>query len=193
MIWIDDVLVEDDVVEARFVCNLQACKGGCCVDGDAGAPLEAQEAEQIRQAYATVKNYLPEDHRACIEQKGHVVHDPEFGMVTPLLPNGMCAYAIVENGIVKCAFEKAFHDGKTSFHKPVSCHLYPLRVRKIAHHTAVLYEPRENLCRPACELGKKLGVPVFRFVKQALIRKFGEEFYQALEQIAEKYFQRNRH
>ncbi|MCL6524458.1 MAG: DUF3109 family protein [Thermoflavifilum sp.] len=189
MIWIDDVLVEDAVVEARFVCDLSACHGGCCVDGDAGAPVEQQEIAQIEQAYDVAKAYLPPDHRACIEQKGYVVQDPEFGTVTPLLPNGMCAYAIVEDGIVKCTLEKAFLTGKSSFRKPLSCHLYPLRVRQIAGRTALLYEPREVLCKPAQILGKKLGIPVFRFVKQALIRKFGEDFYQALEHIADKYFQ----
>ncbi|MBX5438358.1 MAG: DUF3109 family protein [Thermoflavifilum sp.] len=193
MIWIDHVLVEDDVVEARFVCNLQACKGGCCVDGDAGAPVEEHEVDQIKQAFAEVKHYLPEANQACIVQKGFVVHDPEFGKVTPLLPDGMCAYAVVEHGIVKCAFEKAFLEGKTRFRKPLSCHLYPLRVRQLAHQTVILFEPREELCQPAQELGEKLGVPVFRFVKQALIRKFGEAFYQALEQVAQKYFRDKQH
>ena len=185
MIAIDNILISDQVVEEQFVCDLNKCKGGCCVDGDAGAPLEKKELKELSAVYEAVLPYLSDEAKAIIETEGKYVFDSEFGWVTPTIGNGMCAYGIVDkNGIVKCAIEKAYNEGKISWKKPISCHLFPVRIKKIRKGDLVNYEPRERLCDPACALGKKLKVPVYQFLKEALIRKYGQEFYDALEATA---------
>lgn len=189
MIAIDNVLMSDEIVEKQFVCDLTKCKGGCCEDGEAGAPLEDDELNVISQVYEQVKPYLSEASIAEIERKGRYVHNKEFGWVTPTLDNDseICAYGIREGGIIKCAFEKAYYDGKINWKKPVSCHLFPIIVRKgKGGHDRVNYEPRQTLCKAGCALGKRLKVPVYEFLKEALIRKYGEEFYEGLAAIAER-------
>lgn len=186
MIAIGDVLVADDVVSAQFVCDLNACKGGCCVDGDCGAPLTEEETLIIEKVFSQVKPYLAPEYIAEVERQGTHVWDDEFGYVTPTVDGGICTYAYTsELGVVKCGIEKAWLDGKIPFQKPISCHLYPIRVTEKEGYVAVNYEPRKKLCRPACKLGKKLQVPVYKFLKQPIIRKWGEEFYEALEAVAE--------
>ncbi len=185
MIAIDNILISDQVVEEQFVCDLNKCKGGCCVDGDAGAPLEKKELKELNAVYEKVLPYLSDEAKAIIETEGKYVFDSEFGWVTPTIGNGMCAYGIVDNnGIVKCAIEKAYNEGKISWKKPISCHLFPVRIKKTRKGDLVNYEPRRGLCDPACALGKKLKVPVYQFLKEALIRKYGQEFYDALEATA---------
>jgi Protein of unknown function (DUF3109) len=190
MIVIDQVIVSDRVVEEQFVCDLNHCKGGCCVDGDAGAPLSNEELIFLNESFDRIKPYLSAEGLAVIEESGHYVYDREFGWVTPTIQHKMCAYGYVdEQGIVKCSIERAFNEGKTTWKKPLSCHLFPIRT-KMSHdgeHEQVNYEPRQDLCKAACSLGKKLKVPVYVFLKDALIRKFGEDFYQALDQIAKEY------
>ncbi len=185
MIAIGDVLVADDVVSARFVCDLNACKGGCCVDGDCGAPLTEEETVIIRDILPVVREYLPEDYIAKVEQDGTHTTDGEFGYVTPTMPDGTCTYAFRDElGIVKCGIEQAWRDGKIDFQKPISCHLFPIRVIEQPGYTAVNYEPRKKLCRPACKLGSKLQVPVYQFLKAPIIRKWGQEFFEALDATA---------
>ena len=185
MIAIDDILISNQVVEEQFVCDLQKCKGGCCVDGDAGAPLENAELKEINAAYEQVLPYLSEEATAIIETEGKYVYDREFGWVTPTISNGMCAYGMVdEKGIVKCAIEQAFNDGKISWKKPISCHLFPVRIKKTKRGDLVNYEPRQDLCAAACSLGKKLKIPVYQFLKEPLIRKYGNDFYEALSASA---------
>jgi hypothetical protein len=185
MIAIDDILISDQVVQEQFVCDLNKCKGGCCVDGDAGAPLEKKELEQLNAVYEKVLPYLSEEAIMIIETEGKYVFDAEFGWVTPTISNGMCAYGITDKkGIVKCAIEKAYNEGKISWKKPISCHLFPVRIKKTRKGDLVNYEPREGLCDPACALGKKLKVPVYQFLKEALVRKYGPHFYDALEATA---------
>lgn len=188
MIVIDDVLISDEVVEEHFVCDLEACKGGCCVDGDAGAPLEEEEALVLEEIYEVVKPYLPEAHVEEIEKQGTSVRTKAYGLVTPTIGQGICVYGIVDKGIVKCGIEKAWQAGKTDFKKPVSCHLYPIRIQEQGNFEGVNYEPRDQLCSPACELGKKLKVPVYQFLKEAITRKYGEEFYEVLDQVAREKF-----
>lgn len=189
MIAIDNVLVSDDVVEAKFVCDLNKCKGGCCEDGDAGAPLQKDEKKILDQIFEEVKPYLTKEGLAEIERQGKYVYDVEFGWVTPTVNSGICAYGIRdENGIIKCAIERAYYDGKVQWKKPISCHLFPIRLVETKHSTYVNYEPREGLCNPACALGKKLKMPVYEFLKESLIRKFGEEFYNVLAQIAVEHY-----
>ena len=191
MIVIDSILVSDDVIEKQFVCDLNKCKGGCCEEGDAGAPLDDEELDIILSLYEKVKPYLTPAAVAEIERKGKYVYHKEFGWVTPTLggDNEICVYGIRdEKGIIKCAFEQAFYDGVTKWKKPISCHLFPVIAQKGKHgdYDRVNYEPREQLCNPACGLGKKLQVPVYEFLKEPLIRKYGEEFYTILDKIAKK-------
>lgn len=189
MIAIDNVLVSDDVVEARFVCDLHRCKGGCCEDGDAGAPLANEEKKILDEIYEVVKPYLTAAGRRSIEEQGRYVYDSEFGWVTPTVDGTICAYGIRDSkGIIKCGIEQAYYDGKVTWKKPISCHLFPLRIVEARHATYVNYEPRESLCDPACALGKKLKMPVYQFLKEPIIRRFGEEFYQVLEQVAIDHF-----
>ena len=188
---IDKVLVSDDVVEKQFICDLAKCKGGCCEDGDAGAPLDKEELDVILELYEQVKPYLTEASVAEIEKKGKYVYHKEFGWVTPTLGNDseICVYGIRgRDGIIKCAFEQAYNDGKIKWKKPVSCHLFPIITKKSKHsgHELMNYEPREKLCNPACALGKKLQVPTYEFLKEAVVRKYGEEFYAALDAVGKK-------
>ncbi|MBX2920638.1 MAG: DUF3109 family protein [Chitinophagaceae bacterium] len=189
MIEIDNILVSDDVVKAQFVCDLIKCKGGCCEDGDAGAPLTREETDILNEIYETVKPYLTPEGIAEIEKKGRYFFDKEFGWVTPTINGKICAYGHYDNkGIIKCGIEQAYLDGKIQWKKPISCHLYPIKTKKTKTYELVNYEPRETLCKPACMLGKKLKVPVYVFLKEALTRKYGDEFYTLLEQIAEQYY-----
>lgn len=189
MIAIDDILVSDEVVEKHFVCDLSACKGGCCVDGDCGAPLTEEETKILAEIYPIVKPYIPENYVREIEAQGTHTWDDEYGYVTPTVNGGICAYGYVdEGGVVKCAIEKAWIEGKINFQKPISCHLYPIRITESEGFHAVNYEPRKKLCKPACKLGNQLKVPVYQFLKTPLIRKYGEEFYNALDAVAKQYF-----
>ena len=191
MIVIDNILVSDDEVEKQFVCDLSKCKGGCCEEGDAGAPLEDEELDIIISVYEDVKPYIPEASLIEIEKKGKYVYHKEFGWVTPTLGSDseICVYGKRdEKGVIKCAFEQAYYDGKISWKKPISCHLFPIIASKGKHgdYEKVNYEPRQKLCNPACGLGKKLKVPVYEFLKESLVRKYGQEFYDVLETIAKK-------
>ena len=188
MIAIDNILVSDDVVREQFVCDLLKCKGGCCEDGDAGAPLEKAELDEINAVYEIVKPYLTPAGIKEIERVGRYQYDREFGWVTPTIGGKMCAYGFRDNnGIIKCGIEQAYYDGKTRWKKPISCHLYPIKTGKTKAGEYVNYEPRDTMCRPGCVQGKKLKVPVYVFLKEAIIRKYGEDFYGVLEQVAEKY------
>ncbi|MCO6498137.1 MAG: DUF3109 family protein [Chitinophagaceae bacterium] len=189
MILIDDIIVSDEIIEEHFVCDLDKCKGGCCVDGDAGAPLESEERKYLEEVYKAVEPYLTEDGKNEIKKNGYSVYDDEFGWVTPTIRNGMCAYGTIDkNGTVKCGIEQAFYDGKINlangWKKPISCHLFPIRAKKTRAHQILNYEPRPGLCDPACKLGKSLKVPVYQFLKEPLIRKFGEEFFNSLSATA---------
>lgn len=192
MIAIDNIVLSDDVVQAQFVCDLERCKGGCCVDGDCGAPLTDEEIPILSDIYPKIRSYLPEAYIAEIEKQGTHVYDDEHGAVTPTVNGGICVYAFTDNaGIVKCGIEQAWKDGVVDFKKPISCHLYPLRINSANGFDMINYEPRKVMCRPACKLGKKLEVPVYRFLKEPLIRKYGNDFYEALEAVAEELERRN--
>ena len=182
------MLISDEVVKAQFVCDLMKCKGGCCEDGDAGAPLEKDELQIINDIYETIKPYLTQEGIRWIEKYGRYQYDKDFGWVTPTIEGKMCVYGYKDRyGIIKCGIEQAYRDGKISFKKPISCHLYPVIVNKgkKGQFDRVNYEPREVLCSPACAQGEKLKVPVYQFLREPIVRKFGEEFYQALEKVAE--------
>ncbi len=176
-------------MQAQFVCDLTKCKGGCCEDGDAGAPLEIEELKELIDNYEVVKPYLSEEGISEIERSGKYLYDKDFGWVTPTVKGGICAYGTRdENGIIKCGIEGAFYDGKLKWKKPLSCHLFPIRTSKSSRDEEVEYvnyEPRPSLCKAACKLGKQLKVPVYIFLKEAIIRKWGEAFYEALDASAE--------
>lgn len=188
MISIENVLVSDEVIKEQFVCDLAKCKGACCVDGDAGAPLQKDELDKINQVYNAVLPYLNEESKRELERQGRYVYDREFGWVTPTIDSKVCVYGIKDNdGIVKCGIEKAYLDGKIKWKKPISCHLFPVITKNSKHsdNVYVNYEPRDESCKAAWAFGKKLKVPVYAFLKEALVRKFGQEFYDALKSTAE--------
>jgi len=189
VIAIDNILISDEVVEKQFVCNLDKCKGGCCVDGDTGAPITQEEAGIIEDMYPELKPLLSPQAVALIEDEGTHTYDDEIGLVTPTLNGGICVYGYYdEKGIVKCAIEKLHNEGKVAFKKPLSCHLFPIRITEYETFEAVNYEPRETLCKPACKLGKSLQVPVYQFLKEPLIRKYGSDFYDALDATAKAFY-----
>ena len=193
MLIIQEVLVSDAVVEEQFLCNLSACKGACCVEGDSGAPLEEEELQILEDIYNDVKPFLTEVGQATIEEKGKYQYYKEAEeMGTILQPDGACAFVIKENGITKCGIEKAYLEGKTDFKKPIPCHLYPIRVeaKEELEFQAMNYD-KWDICSAACTLGKKEQLPVYRFLKEAIIRKYGEEFYEELDAAAD-YHKKNK-
>jgi hypothetical protein len=189
MIAIDNILISDAVVEQQFVCDLNKCKGGCCEDGDAGAPLEVAELPLLKESLEAAKPFMSAEGLAELQKQGEAIYDKEFGWVTPTIGSGICIYGQRDaKGIILCAFEQAHRAGLTQWKKPISCHLYPIRISESKKHTDVEYvnyEPRETLCSPACQLGQQLKMPVYIFLKEALIRKYGTEFYEALAATAE--------
>ena len=192
MIAVDNVLISDEIAEAQFVCDLIKCKGGCCEEGDAGAPLDDSELDIVIEMFEKIKPYLSAAALKEIERKGKYVYHREFGWVTPTLGNDneICVYGTRdEKGIIKCAFEQAYNDGVIGWKKPISCHFFPIIQKngKRGGYDHMNYEPRQTLCKPACSLGKKLKVPVYQFLKEPIIRKYGEDFYNALDKVAKDY------
>ncbi|MFM2387990.1 MAG: hypothetical protein RL660_2747 [Bacteroidota bacterium] len=189
VIIIDNKMVSTELLREQFVCNLDKCKGACCVDGDTGAPLEEAELDTIDEVYPIVEKYLTKEAKARIKKVGRYHQDEDFGYVTPDINGGVCVYGLTdEKGIVKCAFEQAYNNGEIAWKKPISCHLFPIRIGRRGMFESLEYEPREDICAPACSFGKKLGVPVYKFLEESITRKYGEEFYEALEQIADTYY-----
>lgn len=188
MIAIDNKLVSDEILEEQFVCDLTKCKGGCCEDGDAGAPMEKWELEKLKTYYEMIKPYMTAEGIKEVERQGKYIYDKEFGWVTPTINGSICVYGYRDKqGVIKCGIEQAYNEGKLDWKKPISCHLFPIRIQKSKRDPDVEYvnyEPRKDLCAAACTLGKKLKVPVYVFLKDSLIRKYGEEFYAALESAA---------
>ena len=189
MIAIDNKLISDEVLEEQFVCDLTSCKGGCCEDGVAGAPLEDWEKAEIDKYLDTVMPYLTPKGQKELKKQGNYVYDEEFGWVTPTINSGLCVYGYKNKlGVIQCGFEQAYNDGKIGWKKPVSCHLFPIRISQSKQDPDVEYvnyEPRQDLCAAACSFGKNLKVPVYVFLKEPIIRKYGEEFYAALEASAQ--------
>lgn len=183
MIEIGHVILSDDIKDELFVCNLEQCKGACCVEGDLGAPLTEEELVILDEIYPEVEPYLMEAGRAAIEAQGKYLLDEEGDYSTTTLGGKECAFAIYdEAGILKCGIEQAHIDGKIDFKKPISCHLYPIRISKYEKFEAVNYD-RWHICNAACTLGKELGVPVYQFLKEPLIRKYGADWYVKLESV----------
>lgn len=180
MILIDNTCISDDVADQFFVCNIEKCKGACCVEGDSGAPLELEELAVLEAIYPAVEPYLSEDGKKAIAEQGKHTKDLDGDYVTPIIDGRECAYAYYDQkSVLKCGIEAAYLDGKISFKKPISCHLYPIRVTKYEHYHALNYD-RWSICSPACSLGQELGVPVYKFLQEPLIRAYGAGWYQEL-------------
>jgi hypothetical protein len=188
MIDIDNKLLSTDLFKKEFVCNLSACKGACCVEGNAGAPVDPEEAALMEEIYPKVKPYLTRAGIAAIEKQGTTVEG--IGeLETPLIGGKECAYTTFDrDGTAKCGIEQAYNDGEVHWKKPISCHLYPIRITKYTDFEALNYD-RWNICSPACSLGEELKVPVYKFLKDPLIRKYGPEFYEKVE-IAADYLRK---
>ena len=185
MFQIGKTIVSEDIIQKDFVCNLAACKGACCIDGDAGAPLDPEETKILQDIYPKVKPFLRKEGIAAIEAQGTFITTEDGELETPLINGADCAYVTFDNkGTALCGIEEAYNQGEIDWKKPVSCHLYPVRVQDYSEFAAVNYH-HWHICDDACTLGKELQVPVYKFVKQALVRKFGEDWYEELEKVAE--------
>lgn len=186
MIQIDDTIISTDCLSEKFCCDLEACKGECCIEGDAGAPLELDEVAAIEEALPEVWNMLSASAQAVIDKQGVAYTDEEGDLVTSIVNNKDCVFTCYdEKGCCFCALEKAFRAGKTNFYKPISCHLYPIRLKKFGDTVALNYN-RWDVCKMAVVKGKQLDLPVYRFLKEPLIRRFGEAWYAELESAVEE-------
>lgn len=187
MIMIDDKLVSDELFEKKFVCDLGACKGACCVEGESGAPLEEEELDILEEIIDDVKPYMRKEGLASIEKHGLYEIDTDGEYVTPLVEGKECAYVSFDkNGTAKCAIEQAYRDGKINFPKPISCHLYPIRITELKDFTALNFH-HWPICAPAHSCGAKLDVKVYRFLKEPIERKFGKLFFEKLEAAGEHF------
>ena len=187
MFQIENALVSLDVIEEHFICDLSKCKGFCCVDGDSGAPLKKEELPELERALPHVWNDLSPEAQAVINKQGVAYIDTDGEIVTSIVNGKDCVFTCYDKeGICKCAIEKAYRNGKVSFYKPISCHLYPIRITDYDSFSAVNYH-RWKICKAAEVLGRKENVPVYKFLKEPLIRRFGENWYKQLEEVADEW------
>jgi len=185
MMKVGEVLVSDDIRDKEFVCNLEKCKGACCVEGDFGAPLLQEELAILEDIYPKVKKYLSPEGIKEIEKQGTHTIDDEGELCTPIISGRECVYAIYDDKkILKCGIEAAHKAGDIDWKKPISCHLYPIRITKKKDFEAINYH-KWHICTPACALGKELQVPVYKFLRDPLIRKYGEPWYNELVSVIE--------
>ena len=192
MFQLGKTIVSEDLIEKDFVCNLSKCKGECCVSGVAGAPLEKSEVDLLEEIYPKVKPFLRKEGISAIEQQGTSIKTNLGELETPLVNNSECAYLIFnENKIASCGIEEAYNTGVINWKKPISCHLYSVRVKAYSEFAAVNYH-KWDICDDACSLGNELKVPVYKFVKEALIRKFGTNWYLELEKVAQEHIKKNK-
>lgn len=185
LVNVKDKIVSTELFDTNFVCDLNTCKGACCVEGDAGAPLTFEEVDILENILEDVKPYMRKEGIEAIEKNGVFYMDAFNEPVTTLVNNKECAFVhFDEHGIAKCSIEKAYNEGKVNFKKPVSCHLYPIREKKLADDLVALNYDEWEICDPACKLGQELQVPVYRFLKEAITRAYGEDFYNEMEDVA---------
>ena len=185
MIEIKNTLVSEDLLEKEFLCNISKCKGACCVEGDAGAPLSEEETRILGDVFEKVKPFLREEGVHAIENQGtSVIAHGEYE--TPLVDRKECAYVVFDKGVAQCGIEKAYEAGIIDYKKPISCHLYPVRITRYTSFEAVNYE-HWPICNEACKLGAEMQLPVYRFLKDALTRNYGEEWYRELDNIAKSW------
>ena len=194
MFQLGKTIISEDILDREFVCNLQACKGACCVEGEAGAPVTKEETEILKNVFSKIKPFLRKEGIKAIEKQGAYTTNPKGEFETTLVNGKECAYAVFDkNKIAKCGIELAYNKGIVDnqtggFYKPISCHLYPIRIQEYRELTAINYHAWP-ICKDACALGEKLKIPTYVFVKDALIRKFGKDWYDELEQVAQEYFE----
>lgn len=190
MYVVENQFISDDIAERYFVCDLLRCKGACCQQGDLGAPLEKDEMELLENEYEAIKPFISKAGRGVIEEQGVFILDEEGDFSTPLIAEqeNECAYAVKDkNGTWSCGIERAFLAGKTTFRKPISCHLYPIRVSRYGQQQEALNYDRWDICSPACQHGKTLSVPIYQFLEKPLVRKYGQAWYDELvRQIEER-------
>ncbi len=187
MILLDNTIISEDILEKNFICNLSACKGACCIEGDFGAPLTEEEIETIEAELSNILPFLSAESINEINKKGIWEKDIDGDLVTTCLPSGACNFSIKESdGTLKCGIEQASKAGKSSIQKPLSCHLYPIRISKVGNYDAVNYH-KWDICKPACKLGDEHKLAVFQFLKIPLIRKFGTEWFNELSNVAAQW------
>jgi hypothetical protein len=182
----EDTLVSSEIFSTRFVCNLTTCKGACCIEGDRGAPVEKEEVKRINDNLAKIMPYMTAEGIALLNEEGFHEGEEIDDIATTCLPTGECVFVYRENGILGCAIEKSYKDGQSDFYKPISCHLYPIRIGKLGKFESLNYH-KWDICKAACALGQELNIPVFKFLKDPLIRKFGEAWFVELEEIYQEY------
>lgn len=186
LVEIQDKIVSTQIFERKFVCDLNACKGACCVEGDGGAPLSREEVQIIEQNLPKIQPYMRKEGIVAVEEHGVALIDEDFSAETTLIDGKECAFVYFDqNNTAKCAIEQANREGQIDFIKPLSCHLYPIRTKQFNDYTALNYE-KWDICEPACSCGEKLDVPVYKFLKEPLIRAFGPEFYNELTIVAKE-------
>jgi hypothetical protein len=183
IIEIDNKLISSEIFERKFVCDLNACKGACCVEGDQGAPLMQSEIEELEAVYEQVKPFMRKEGIESVEKNGVYYNDPWNAPAVSLVDGKECAFVYFDDkGITKCAIEQAYLSGLTNWKKPISCHLYPIRMSKIGENLVLNYD-EWNICNPACVCGEKLNVPTYKFLKEPIIRAFGETFYADMVEV----------
>jgi Protein of unknown function (DUF3109). len=185
MLQIDNTILSFDIFEKKFVCDLGKCKGACCVHGDSGAPLDDEEVGVLERIFPEVKLFMRAEGVEAVKAQGTSVIDSDGDKVTPLVNGEECVYVVFENGVTKCAIEKAFEAGAIAFQKPVSCHLYPIRITKYADFEALNYH-EWDICSPALACGKKTNVPLYVFLREPLVRKYGEAWYEKVTLASEE-------
>lgn len=179
MIQIDDTIISTDLFEMKFCCDLALCKGECCVEGDSGAPVEEDELELLEKSLPMVWDTLSAKSKKLIKEQGVSYIDEEGDLVTSIVDGCECVFTFFDDkGVCKCALEKAYREGLTDFYKPISCHLYPVRLQKLRNGTIALNVHKWNVCKSAFRLGEEKGVPLYQFLKEPLIRRFGEGWYE---------------
>ena len=183
MLQIGNTIVSDDLLDVQFICHLSKCHGDSCIAGDAGAPVEEEEIAMLEDHIDEIKPYMSEQGLKVIEEDGVFDYDADGAFVTPLVNHAECAYVYLKDGIAWCAIEKAHNEGKINFLKPLSCHLYPVRITKHGSFDAVNYH-KWNICKSALKMGRRAGMPLYKFLKDPLTRKYGEEWYAELERLA---------
>lgn len=191
MVEIGKTLLSKDIFEQHFVCDVLKCKGACCIEGDSGAPLSDDEAALIEKEYSNFEEYLPESHKAEVKKQGYSLIDSDGDLVTPLVDNRQCVYSFYNKvGILKCAIEKSFFEGKSKFRKPVSCHLFPIRITEYKYFDAINYQELD-ICKPGVDCGTSQKIPLYLFLKEPLIAKYGTDWYREVE-IAADYVLSNK-
>lgn len=191
MVQINDTIISTEVLKKKFVCDLNKCKGACCIHGDSGAPLEEHETAIIKNIFPAVKPFMRKAGIEAVEKQGIFVVDRDGDIVTPLVNGQECSYVTFKNGISLCAFELAWQSNATNFKKPISCHLYPIRITKYENFEAINYH-KWDICNPALLKGENLNISLTSFLKESLLRKYGHEWYEKLKIVEDEVIKRSK-